>query len=327
MKIEYKGKVVDTKNYVEISPQEQQQLKEQYYEKPSKQDVVKQFRKICDGGVMIDKITRYYFRHLMSQTQIYSAKWTVADIFDCKELLGMFKAKTLNNKNTFPEDKPLIKNIETAIRLGGKGYAKIPTQFPMKACKEVLKEFNVNNNFYDFSCGWGCRLVGALSKNINYFGTDPNYLLVDKLNELAKDWKENIKTDNMVDIRPVGSENLQEDWVGKIGLAFSSPPYFNLEDYKIGKQSYTDGVSYQDWLTNYLFLTIDNIYQYLIQDGYFCINIKDFDGKTLVKDTVSYAESVGFELVDKLLLKNIQRLKSTGELGNSDEVIYVFKKK
>jgi hypothetical protein len=317
---------VETKNYVEVSEEERQLLQEQYYEKPDKDLVIKQFKKIYADGVMMDKITKYYFRPLMAQTQIYTAKWTVADIFESRELLGMFKAKTLNNKKVFPDDKPLIKNIQTAIDIGGKGYAKIPTQFPIKACKEILCKYNVNGNFYDFSCGWGARLVGALSKNINYFGTDPNYLLVDKLNELAKDWHEKVSNKSSVDIRPVGSENLQKDWIGKMGLAFSSPPYFNLEDYKIGKQSYTDGMSYSTWLENYLYPTINNVREYLIPNGYFCINIKSFNGNPLVEDVLAYSEKNGFELVDKVPLKNIKRPKSVGGSTDSDEIIYVFKK-
>ena len=71
--IEYDGKSIDTKNYVELSQEEFEELREQYYQRPSKQEVINQMKKIANGGVMMDKITRYYFRELMSLVQISTA--------------------------------------------------------------------------------------------------------------------------------------------------------------------------------------------------------------------------------------------------------------
>lgn len=116
-----------------------------------------------------------------------------------------------------------------------------------------------------------------------------------------------------------------------MGLAFSSPPYFLLEDYKVGEQSYKEGVSYQMWLDNYMLPTFKNIYRYLINEGFFIVNIKDFAGFTLEKDTIDCAEKAGFYLKCVERLKNSSRPASVGngdyKMVDVDENIYVFCKK
>ena len=53
----------------------------------------------------------------------------------------------------------------------------------------------------------------------------------------------------------------------KIGLIFTSPPYYALEDYKFGEQSIKSNSTYVDWLNNYMDKTIKNAKSYLIEDG------------------------------------------------------------
>ena len=80
-----------------------------------------------------------------------------------------------------------------------------------------------------------------------------------------------------------------------MGLAFSSPPYFNLEDYRIGEQSVKLNPEYADWLENYMRPTFENIYKYLTPDGHFIINIKNFKKYAMETDARTIAEEVGFK--------------------------------
>ena len=153
-----------------------------------------------------------------------------------------------------------------------------------------------------------------------------NYLLTERLEQLANDYKETTGTNTIVDIRTQGSEQFNADWVNKMGLAFSSPPYFYLEDYKVGNQSYKEGTSYQDWLNNYLEPTIKNIYQYLIQEGYLLFNINNFKEFDLVGDVKRIAIKNGFKYVGNHTLKNIKRAKSTGGFNDNSEQIMIFVK-
>lgn len=188
----------------------------------------------------------------------------------------------------------------------------------------MLSLYNVNDNYYDYSCGWAHRLLGSLSLEINYFGTDPNYLLVEKLKEISNLYKRINNINTIVDIKGCGSEIYQPEWEGKMGLAFSSPPYFSLEDYKIGEQSYNQGVSYDSWLSNYFVETVKNIHRYLIHGGYFLINIKNYDKYNLVKDTMDIIEKHGFVYKTFHQLKNIKRTNSKGGLNDNSEKILVF---
>ena len=78
-----------------------------------------------------------------------------------------------------------IKNIKTVLRLSPSGTAAKVSNFPYKTMLDVFEKYNTNNNYYDFSCGWGIRLLSALANSINYFGTDPNNELVPKLKEIG----------------------------------------------------------------------------------------------------------------------------------------------
>lgn len=323
--IEYNGKSIKTKNWEPVTDEELAKYRNEYYARPDKSLVLKQMQKINTDGVMMDKITRYYFRDLMAQTLHGQAKWTVDEVLNSVSLCGIFKAKVNNSPRVFDPEKPMGYNIERAIALGGKGYAKVPTQFPVKAADAVYELYNVNNKVYDFSCGWGARLVSALKHKLEYYGTDPNYILCERLEALAQDWATATKYTPITDIRAHGSEIFVPEWENTFGLAFSSPPYFSLEDYKIGQQSYAPGITIDEWTKNYVIPTIKNIHQYLISDGILAINIKDTE-YPLVQIFSDAIEQNNFQFIEKIELKNIKRLKSTGGLTDTtDEGIYIFK--
>jgi len=326
MLIEYKHKTLKTDHNQEISDQLFNDLRLEYYKKPDYETVKVDFEKIANGYLLNKNITNYYFKDLMAKVILNQRKFSIEDVFDYKPLLSYFIAKVYKNKKIYNKDN-LLSNIETAFRLGGKGVASKPTNFPLKKANEILKKYNVNNNYYDFSCGWGVRLTSALVNNINYYGTDPNYILVERLNQLTNDYKKEITNCNsLVEIKSQGSEVFIPELENKIGLAFSSPPYYNLENYIIGNQSYKDGVTYEQWLDNYLRPTIKNIYRYLIRDGILAINVKSFDKYDLLKDIKQIILNNGFIFKENHNLENIKRTKSTGDMLLDDEIIMVFTK-
>lgn len=315
--IEYKGKKIETKLYKEITDNEYKEIVEEYYSKPDFEEVKKQFISLSKGGVKNNNITNYYVKDLMAKTLIHFNKWSIEEVLEYKPLVEFFMGKADNNKKVFPDSMTNCQKIETAFRLCGKGVASKPANFPIKTVDYILENYNVNNNYYDFSCGWGARLTSALKNKVNYYGTDPNYLLTERLNSLANDYKNTIDTcDVNVDIRTQGSEIFNPDWENKIGLAFSSPPYFYLEDYKVGNQSYKQGISYEQWKNNYLEPTFRNIFYYLIQEGYFILNINNFKDFKLVEDSIEIAKKVGFVLIEECKLNNIKRVYGTTSVDN-----------
>lgn len=324
--IEFKNKVLETIHYVAINDEEYKKIKSEYYQKPDKKYVLKEIEKLNNGGLVNTNITNYYFKDIMAKTKLYHSKWSIEDVFNCKDLVSFFYGKTLYNKKIFPDNHSITKKIETVLRLGGKGVASKPTNFPLKTANEILRLYNINNNYYDFSCGWGVRLTSALINNINYFGTDPNNLLVDRLNELANDFKQYCNKSTIADIRCEGSEVFIPEWENKMGICFSSPPYFGLENYEIGKQSYKEGMKYDEWINNYLKPTIKNLYKYLINNGNLIINVNNYDKYDLVNTVKNACIENNFYLVNVHNLKNIKRTNSKEGFNNNDEEIMIFKK-
>ena len=53
----------------------------------------------------LNKLTAYYFKDLMSKVKLYSCKWTVEEVFECKDLVSFFISKTEDNKNVFESIK------------------------------------------------------------------------------------------------------------------------------------------------------------------------------------------------------------------------------
>ena len=326
-KISHLGIEMETIHFTDIPNEQYQEIVKQMYLKPNIDLVTQQMRNIYRFNQTTNNyITDYYFKDLMYDTKVWYNKWSISEMLQCKELVELFVSKIANNDKVFPKDKPLIDNFKTALRLGGKGIASQVPNFPLDVADMIIRAYNVNNNYYDFSCGWGVRLTSAMKNCVNYFGTDPNYLLVDRLNDYAKTFKKETYSRSNVKIYCQGSEKFIPELENKIGLAFSSPPYFYLEDYKHGNQSWKQGMTYEQWLETYMKPTIRNIYIYIIENGYFCMNINNFDNYSLVEDTKRIAEEIGFKLYDCIRLDNIKRVKSTGEFTDNGERIMIFVK-
>jgi len=114
-----------------------------------------------------------------------------------------------------------------------------------------------------------------------------------------------------------------------MGMAFTSPPYFSYEDYRVGEnQSYKENeTSYEDWLELYWKGTVKNIHKYLITGGAFLVNIQNIriKGKmyTLQDDCKRIAEENGFIQVDSFELKNIARptINANKELSANEDIM------
>ena len=327
--INHKGKQLITKHYYEkLTDEECVTLKREYYKKPGMSVLNKQLAKVLNGGAMKNHIERFYLWDLMNKTQLYHSKWSVEEMWESNDLIRYFYARILTNEKLFPKTNTDIKNLEAVIRLGGKGVCAKPTNFKIKTVRQVLEKYtNKGDNYLDFSCGWGMRLLGSISIERNYFGIDPNYVLVDRLNMIAEHSRK-IKPDLenlIINIRATGSENYISSFENKMDLAFTSIPYFDLEDYKIGEQSIKLNNTYDKWLKNYVTPTVENLKKYLKQNKILAININDYNKHTLIKDVCTIIENNGFKFIEKLSMKNIQRTNSNGGFNDNTEGIFIFK--
>ena len=305
---------------------------QEYFKKPDKALVDAQLQSIANGGVRMNHVQDYYLKEVMSKAVGTRASWSIWDGIRNREIMEYFAGKVANNKKVFPDTMSLAEKIATAFRLCGIRYCVKVPNFPIKVASHIISKYNVNGNYYDYSCGWGARLLACLQSNVNYYGTDPNTELMPKLNELASDYRRvNSPNVSIIDIRCQGSQTFVPEWENKMGLCFSSPPYFSLEDYQIGEgQSYKKGMTYAEWRYGFINPTVENCFRYLIPGGYFIFNVKSFrDYKTnevypIERDFLYESMSLGMEHVCVEPMTNIKRCHGAagGEYKNGEKLMF-----
>lgn len=335
--IEHLGKTFNTIHFdSEITDEHCEDLRNHFFQKPFPSDVKKNIENIhYKGSTNMSKIYNYYFYELMSDCKLSSCKWSIKEFIGSNDLIRFGITKTRKFPNIYPKDYNDIQNLKILFRLSPSGTAGKLSNFPLKTVQEVLDKYNTNNLYYDFSAGWGVRMLGALSKGVNYVANEPNTSLVEQLQNLTTMYKEvtynPLFPDNTseVEILNYGSETFTPHLENKVGLAFSSPPYFNLEEYSLSdrsNQSTETNKDYTQWKTNYLKPTIQNIYRYLTDDGYLLFNIKNFKEYKLFDDSKSIIESLGFKFIESFELKNVNRPILSQNNKHSNEEIMVFTK-
>lgn len=217
--------------------------------------------------------------------------------------------------------------------LGG----NVATNFkPMNAKALYEKYVPKNGVIYDFACGFGGRMIGALSSknNYKYYGVEPNTETFDNLNKLGRYIENVTKRENSFKIKCIGSENINIKKENVIDFAFSSPPYFTLEKYcEEETQCYIKYPTIEEWFEKYVKPTIENIYKLLKNDRYYAVNIADFKlGNNiiwLVDEWIKISKEVGF-VFNKNINMKLQARRGTGHdvlnKRTKQEGIFVFYK-
>ena len=225
--------------------------------------------------------------------------------------------------------------IRCGIRNSGYGYGV--SNFRPIIAKYIYNKYlagEISPTVYDFSAGWGARCLAAMSLRYNYIGVDP--LTSNNINDMIKFYK------NSKELYIPGSyicynvcsqdEVLYELLPDNIDLAFSCPPYFNLEVYsKDATQSYNQYSNYNDWLEYYWRPTIKICHNKLKDAGKLVFIIKDRYGKLDLKEgmeKIIFEE--GFEFVESLQYKtsvnHLSNKVNTGRNIKNNEYILTYAK-
>jgi len=210
-------------------------------------------------------------------------------------------------------------NITPAMLFQGFKNANVSSHvsiFKPVIAKFIYDKFTKSNDIvYDFSLGFGQRFIGAMSvdKNLFYIGCDP--------------WEKNINTINNI-ANFIGSQNLYVENIGseyfcpkkyinKVGLAFSSPPYFNTEIYDNNNESQAYHNGYAEYL-KWFEKTIENIITLLKPNGVLAINIPE----NIFQDIKTHLSDM-----DLLDIYYIQLSRNNVFSKHKKEPIYILKKK
>lgn len=188
-------------------------------------------------------------------------------------------------------------------------------------------------NVYDYSAGYGGRLLGITSSPMryNYTGVDPNTQTFENLGYLS----------NLINEASGRQANLvcdvSEHYTPQdVDLAFSSPPYFNLEKYcDEPTQCMVRCTTLDEWFELYAAPTMSNIHKGLNSDGIFATNIADYKSYGskeyfVVDRWIATAEKLGFkfEQTIKMMLTTRPGVGNDKTAGREKfEGIYVFSKK
>ena len=158
-----------------------------------------------------------------------------------------------------------------ALMSGARLSGTLVNQFKPSVAKGVYDFFGAKK-VLDFSAGWGDRLVGFLASNAeSYIGIDPNTKLHEPYRKIVEDNNRDKETKFICSpAERVDYSNLDYDFV------FTSPPYFNLEVYtNEDTQSAKKETKIDDWLNDFLFETVNRVYEGLVDGGRIAINICD----------------------------------------------------
>jgi len=141
----------------------------------------------------------------------------------------------------------------------------------------------------DISSGWGDRLLTAMSLDMDYTGFDPNIELKNGHNGMINMFGDPKR--HQVIYEPFEKATIQG---GPYDVAFTSPPYFNLEDYAPGQkgQSIVSYPEFKQWMVYFLFASLSKAWDNLKEGGYLIIHLGDAKTIKTAEATNIFIESM-----------------------------------
>jgi len=253
----------------------------------------------------------------------------LGDIEDSRSQKNGKVVKYLYNIRWYNITDGIFPRIVQAFRLG---LGQPAVNFPALTAKWIYENYTSHIDtteplhIYDSSAGWGGRIAGAMSsrKKTHYIGTDPNpdnfipELGISRYEYMADYYNKNCidtHSDTLINFFEVksnantfelfqdGSELIHNNpdfqkYKGKLDLSFTSPPYFNREQYSQDEnQSFIAYSQYDDWRDNFLKPTLTTIYEYSKSDRYILWNIASIK---INKDTYFDLEGDSIEILKEL---------------------------
>ena len=258
---------------------------------------------------------------------------------------GISKTR-LSMLDTFHNDEMLKKVIKNRVHYNfnltgnmlkqGLSNSKVAYKasiFNSAVAKFIYSKYTKENDIiYDYSMGFGQRLTAALSLPfyIKYVGIDASIKSVNSNQNIFNFFNKNVASLNKeVELTHIGSENYCDpNLLGKVNLAFSSPPYFSLEIYEDDPMQAGYNNDYKYFINTWWRATVANIDKMLTNDGVFILNINETVNKfNIGKDMLNMIEEHGFKLIDTYKIQLTKNLKFANKNGvHKYEPIYIFKR-
>lgn len=219
-------------------------------------------------------------------------------------------------------------NMRSPFFMYGRFFWSTAVNFNPTRARAICEMFcEPGGTVYDYSCGFGARMLGTLASNKNayrYVGCEPAHDTYHNLNRLGEYIESVTGRKDSYEIFNTGSECFTPE-SNSIDFAFSCPPYYRLERYcDEATQSVEKFNTYDKWLEGYVKETLNNVYVGLKPGKLLGIVINDvyYAGRkyNLQADWSRIAEEQGFEFVEAYPI-NTRSRKQDGSV----ETLYIFK--
>lgn len=210
-----------------------------------------------------------------------------------------------NRKKYLGKDKEDLTDAEILGAFKIAGIYNTYSVYNNKYFKQVLDKYKVKS-VIDYSSGWGERLLTCAAKNIKYFGIDINPEVVKGHNNIIKDYNLTEQKSIVGDSAIIKIDNIEE-----FDMAFSCPPYYNLEKYT---DKGADSLStYKDFLAWW-----DTLVNNIGKTKYFAFQMTT----EFAPDMVDIVEQNKYSLIETIECKrNVSHLNNKSKY---EEKIYVF---
>jgi 16S rRNA G966 N2-methylase RsmD len=181
-------------------------------------------------------------------------RWSHYDAWNTPEQREIIYKVAMKLKK-LPRDLITDNHLRSAMEMN---YNSV-NQFKANIAKHLYKEYNATK-VLDFCAGWGGRLLGAMSLDIDYTGIDTNNLpypeIIDKYHTLG-----NCKV-IISKAEDIDYSKIDYDFV------FTSPPYENLEVYE-------NMPIYKDFYKEFYEPVLKNTWKHLPMNCYYVLNIPE----------------------------------------------------
>lgn len=151
-----------------------------------------------------------------------------------------------------------------------------PGLFRLTWCKGLFQlifgpSLHQSKHVLDISSGWGDRLICSISMGYSYLGFDPNLKLKPGHDEIIRQFGD--PQSHQIQYIPFEEASVPHN---TFDIVLSSPPFFDLEIYSDDQtQSISKYPQFEDWLTKFLFVSLDKSWKSLKKNGYLAVHMAD----------------------------------------------------
>ena len=162
----------------------------------------------------------------------------------------------------------------------------ICSQFKPNVAKSIYDMFKAET-ILDFSMGWGDRLAGFYASDYgkHYVGIDPrkeNHSIYEEQSKFYNKHLGFFEQERKSEFHCSPAEEFDfSQYDSYFDLVFTSPPYFNVERYSYDDtQSWVRYKDIDDWNTEFLQKTLNNLWRSIKTGGYLLVNISDVNASS-----------------------------------------------